>query len=227
MPNYKDLSRSGAGEADADAREHEEEDSDDFSMRAKGPLSLIVSLYALPQRTAKAAAAPKATLSGPYRPAPAMSSHTISHKATAVDFSRTISSDSAELDDEGRVDLASTPPTPLPPAFPPPIAKSKSSIGAKSRKRKESRIRANKWRYRNDEPERPNTTPDRPLSGIATFATDLSLPHLINIIPPPSSSPKGKSSALLTAAKHCKGHLDKAMRYLDSDSTPDKCTDPI
>ena len=59
-------------------------------------------------------------------------------------------------------------------------------------------------------------------------ATDLSLPHLINTIPPPSSSPKGKSSALLTAAKHGKGHLDKAMRYLlDSDSTPDKCTDPI
>ena len=59
-------------------------------------------------------------------------------------------------------------------------------------------------------------------------ATDLSLPHLINTIPPPSGSPKGKSSALLTAAKHGKGHLDKAMRYLlDSDSTPDRCTDPI
>ena len=61
-------------------------------------------------------------------------------------------------------------------------------------------------------------------------ATDLSLPHLINSghLPPPSGSPKGKSSALLTAAKHSKGHLDKAMRYLlDSDSTPDKCTDPI
>ncbi|KAH9991014.1 hypothetical protein BJV77DRAFT_1068523 [Russula vinacea] len=61
-------------------------------------------------------------------------------------------------------------------------------------------------------------------------ATDLSLPHLINSshLPTPSGSPKGKSSALLTAAKHSKGHLDKAMRYLlDSDSTPDKCTDPI
>ncbi|KAH9020204.1 hypothetical protein EDB85DRAFT_532534 [Lactarius pseudohatsudake] len=61
-------------------------------------------------------------------------------------------------------------------------------------------------------------------------STDLSLPHLINTghIPPTSNSPKGKSSALLTAAKHGKGHLDKAMRYLlDSDSTPDKCTDPI
>ena len=43
------------------------------------------------------------------------------------------------------------------------------------------------------------------------------------------SSPKGKGpSALLTVAKHGKGHLDKAMRYLlDSDATPDKCTDPI
>jgi cysteine protease ATG4 len=59
-------------------------------------------------------------------------------------------------------------------------------------------------------------------------ATDLSLPNLINTIPPPSSSPKGKSSALLTAAKHGKGPLDKAMRYLvDSDSTTDKCTDHI
>ena len=59
-------------------------------------------------------------------------------------------------------------------------------------------------------------------------ATDLSLPQLINSGNlPPSSSPKTKS-ALLTAAKHGKGQLDKAMRYLlDSDSTPDKCTDPI
>ena len=44
-----------------------------------------------------------------------------------------------------------------------------------------------------------------------------------------TASPKGKGpSALLTAAKHGKGQLDKAMRYLlDSDATPDKCTDPI
>jgi cysteine protease ATG4 len=60
-------------------------------------------------------------------------------------------------------------------------------------------------------------------------ATDLSLPQLINSgnLPPPSSSPKTKS-ALLAAAKHGKGQLDKAMRYLlDSDSHLDKCTDPI
>ena len=43
-----------------------------------------------------------------------------------------------------------------------------------------------------------------------------------------TTSPRGKPSALLTAAKHGKGHLDKAMRYLlDSDATPDKSTDPI
>ena len=61
-------------------------------------------------------------------------------------------------------------------------------------------------------------------------STDLSLPHLINSghLPPSSGSPKGKAAALLTAAKHGKGHIDKAMRYLlDSDSTPDRCTDSI
>ncbi|KAN0134652.1 hypothetical protein V8E53_007437 [Lactarius tabidus] len=56
-------------------------------------------------------------------------------------------------------------------------------------------------------------------------ATELSPPHLINIISLPSGSPKGKSSALLTAAKHHTGHLDKAKCYLlDSDSTPNKRT---
>ena len=53
----------------------------------------------------------------------------------------------------------------------------------------------------------------------------LSQQHLATIA---AGSPKGKSSALLTVAKHGKGHLDKAMRYLlDSDATPDKCSDPI
>ena len=39
----------------------------------------------------------------------------------------------------------------------------------------------------------------------------------------------GKSSALLSAtAKHSESHLDKATHYLlNSDSTPDKCTDLI
>ncbi len=63
-------------------------------------------------------------------------------------------------------------------------------------------------------------------------ATDLTLPQIINSQPGnlqhPSGSPKTKSSALLTAAKHGKVHIDRAMRYiLDVDSTPDKCTDPI
>lgn len=58
----------------------------------------------------------------------------------------------------------------------------------------------------------------------STSSNDLSLPSLLAT----HSSPKSKGSALLTAAKHGKGHLDKAVRYLlDSDSTPDKCTDPI
>ncbi|KIY72637.1 hypothetical protein CYLTODRAFT_367405 [Cylindrobasidium torrendii FP15055 ss-10] len=59
-------------------------------------------------------------------------------------------------------------------------------------------------------------------SGSST--TDLSLPALLNQSP---SSGKGRSM-LITAAKSGKGHLDKAVRYLlDSDATPDKCTDPI
>lgn len=58
----------------------------------------------------------------------------------------------------------------------------------------------------------------------SSSSTDLALPTLLAT----HTSPKGKSNPLLTAAKHGKGHLDKAVRYLlDSDSTPDKCTDPI
>lgn len=58
----------------------------------------------------------------------------------------------------------------------------------------------------------------------SSSSNDLSLPSLLASHP----TPKTRGSALLTAAKHGKGHLDKAMRYLlDSDSTPDQCTDPI
>ncbi|KAI0089801.1 peptidase family C54-domain-containing protein [Irpex rosettiformis] len=64
----------------------------------------------------------------------------------------------------------------------------------------------------------------------STSSTDLSLPSLLSqqhLAAVAAGSPK-KTSALLTVAKHGKGHLDKAMRYLlDSDATPDKCTDPI
>ncbi|KAI0917727.1 hypothetical protein AcV5_003899 [Taiwanofungus camphoratus] len=64
----------------------------------------------------------------------------------------------------------------------------------------------------------------------SSSTTDLSLPSLISQqhLAASASSPKGKGSALLTAARHGKGHLDKAMRYLlDSDATPDKCSEPI
>ncbi|KAF8431945.1 peptidase family C54-domain-containing protein [Boletus edulis BED1] len=60
----------------------------------------------------------------------------------------------------------------------------------------------------------------------SSSSTDLSLPSLLS--QSHMSSPKSKTNPLLTAAKHGKGHLDRAMRFLlDSDSTPDKCADPI
>ena len=43
-------------------------------------------------------------------------------------------------------------------------------------------------------------------------ATDLSLPHLIDTIPCPFSSPKGKLSVLLTATKYGNGHLESLIR---------------
>ncbi|KAH9931302.1 peptidase family C54-domain-containing protein [Fomitopsis serialis] len=64
----------------------------------------------------------------------------------------------------------------------------------------------------------------------SSSSTDLSLPSLLSQqqLAAATTSPRGKSSALLTAARHGKGHLDKAMRYLlDSDALPDKCSDPI
>ncbi|KAG5331597.1 hypothetical protein C0989_007854, partial [Termitomyces sp. Mn162] len=79
----------------------------------------------------------------------------------------------------------------------------------------------------------------------STSTTDLSLPSLLastsstssqsyftnstsNVSPGTSPKRSVGANALLTAAKHGKGHLDKAMRYLlDSDAMPDKCTDPI
>ncbi|KAK7457132.1 Cysteine protease atg4 [Stygiomarasmius scandens] len=75
----------------------------------------------------------------------------------------------------------------------------------------------------------------------SSSTTDLSLPNLLShpqshpsnststsSVSSPKSNRLTGASALLTAAKHGKGHLDKAMRYLlDSDATPDKCTDPI
>ncbi|KAF8269991.1 hypothetical protein EI94DRAFT_1699168 [Lactarius quietus] len=80
---------------------------------------------------------------GPVTPSavPTMPSSTRKATVVDVDFSRTISSDSVDLDDEEWVDPTPILPTPLepsPPAFPPPvIAKSKSCSSTKSRKRKE------------------------------------------------------------------------------------------
>ncbi|KAF8906862.1 hypothetical protein CPB85DRAFT_1312581 [Mucidula mucida] len=65
---------------------------------------------------------------------------------------------------------------------------------------------------------------------------DLSLPALLATSPRKSlnsstssaASSSSRRNAILTAAKTGKGHLDKAVRYLlDSDSTPDRCTDMI
>lgn len=74
----------------------------------------------------------------------------------------------------------------------------------------------------------------------STSSTDLtSLPALLTTsspaatsLPmassPKSSRPNNAGMALLTAARHGKGYLDKGVRYLlDSDATPDKCADPI
>ncbi|EIN03481.1 hypothetical protein PUNSTDRAFT_56214 [Punctularia strigosozonata HHB-11173 SS5] len=71
----------------------------------------------------------------------------------------------------------------------------------------------------------------------SSSTTDLTLPGIIaqsvsasnyHSNSPASPTSGRKTNPLLTAAKHGKGHLDKAMRYLlDSDATPDRCTDPI
>lgn len=64
-----------------------------------------------------------------------------------------------------------------------------------------------------------------------TSSNDLSLPALIASTSPGATSPTRSRTpglGLLTAARHGKGHLDKAVRYLlDSDAVPDKCSDPI
>ena len=68
------------------------------------------------------------------------SGSTISREVTTVDFSCMISSDLVHLEDEEQVNPTPIPTTPLktvPPAFPPPITKTKLSSSAKSQKRKE------------------------------------------------------------------------------------------
>ncbi|KAI6157367.1 cysteine protease required for autophagy [Pisolithus tinctorius] len=62
----------------------------------------------------------------------------------------------------------------------------------------------------------------------SSSSTDLSLPSLLSQSHMVTQSPKGKSNPLLTAAKHGKSHLDRAMRFIrDSDAMPDKCPEPI
>ncbi|KAF7983563.1 hypothetical protein HWV62_21152 [Athelia sp. TMB] len=64
-------------------------------------------------------------------------------------------------------------------------------------------------------------------------STDLTLPAILANQQAASTSPASPSkirgnNPLLTAARHGGRHLDKAVRYLlDSDSQPDRCTDPI
>ncbi|KAF8266378.1 hypothetical protein EI94DRAFT_1733232 [Lactarius quietus] len=134
MPDDKDSSRSGLGDADVDVetREDEEEDSsDDFFDAGEGA---VISADRLSSRAASESGQSGAgTEDDPVGPHDLQQQQ---RKATAVDvdFSRTISSDSADLDDEEWVDPTPIPPTPLEPP-----ACSKSSSSTKSRKRKEHR----------------------------------------------------------------------------------------
>ena len=147
MPDDLDSSRSAVGEMD-----EEEEGSDDFFDAGEGAVigGRGVSSRA-ESESGQSGGGTEDDPVGPVTPsaAPTMvDGGTISRKPNAVNFSRTISADSADSndldDDEEWVDPTPIPPTPLetvPPAFPPPpvIAKTKSSSSAKSRKRKEAR----------------------------------------------------------------------------------------
>ena len=148
MPDDKDSGLGvdvDVGDRDASTREdEEEEDSDDFFDAGESAVGDRHSLRAASE-SGQSGGGTEDDPVDPVTPSagPTMGGGgTISRKATAVDFSRTISSDSADLDDEEWVDPTPIPPTPLetaPPAFPPPIAKTRSSSSAKSRKRKEAR----------------------------------------------------------------------------------------
>ncbi|KAG8220332.1 cysteine protease required for autophagy [Butyriboletus roseoflavus] len=93
-----------------------------------------------------------------------------------------------------------------------------------------SDIRPSVSMYSTSSSSRMSDLPTR-LSGwishtFSSSSTDLSLPSILS--QSHMASPKTKTNPLLSAAKHGKGHLDRAMRFiLDSDSTPDKCTEPI
>ena len=139
MPDDKD---SCVSSGDTSTHVHEEEeDSDNFFKGGEGAVSNRLSLSAASERSQSGGS----TEDDPVGPVTLsavliMGSGTMSRKATTVDFSRTISSDSADLEDEEWVDPTPIPTMPLemlPPAFPPPITKTKLSSSTKSRKRKE------------------------------------------------------------------------------------------
>ena len=156
MPDDKDSSsHSGVGDVDVEVdvevdtrEEEEEEDSDDFFDAGEGAVVGDRSSRAASESSQSGGGTEDDPV-GPTTPSAtaAPQSNPISHKTTAVvGFSRTISSDSADIDDDDEewVDPTPIPATPLepaPPAFPPPIVtKTKSSSSAKSsRKRKEAR----------------------------------------------------------------------------------------
>jgi hypothetical protein len=132
MPDDKDSSRSSVGDGDAegdvvaevvadgdaDACEDEEGSSDDFFDAGKGVVT--------PDRLSECAASESesgknggGTKDGPVGPVtPSAGGNTLQHNSipTTVHFSRTISSGSADLDDEDCVDSTPIPATRLEPA---------------------------------------------------------------------------------------------------------------
>jgi len=152
MPDDKDSSRSGVGDEDGDTREDEDEEDSDGDFFDAGDGAVIGDRVS--SRTAsesgQSGGGTEDDPVGPVTPsaAPSMARGTMSRKANSVNFSRTMSADSGDLDDEEWVDPTPIPATPLetvPPAFPnavpvpPMMAKAKSSSSGKSRKRKEAR----------------------------------------------------------------------------------------
>lgn len=166
MPDDQDSSTSGVvGEVDGDTREDEiEEGSDDDFFDAGDAITGDRLSSRAESESGQSGGGTEDDPVGPVTPSAAaapMAGRTISRikppnaAVAVVDFSRTISADSGDLDDDEEwVDPTPIPPTPLetaPPAFPdaamlqapppPPMmmAKTKSSSSTKSRKRKEAR----------------------------------------------------------------------------------------
>jgi hypothetical protein len=135
-----DVAADVLADSDGNAHEGEAEDSSDNSFDV-GEGSIISNHLSL--RTASESGqsgSGSGTEDDPVGPVmPSAGSPTIPHHSKATNFSRTISSDSTDLDDKEWVDPMPIPPMPLEPA-PPIIAKTKSSSSAKGRKRKEPHV---------------------------------------------------------------------------------------